>query len=385
MPAKDEGFAITAERGALLPALQLAAKAVPGRSTVPILANVALTTEGEGVRVAGTDMDITVSVSAAATVLRAGRTTAPAGALLHLVGQAENGCQVTLTLEDTRLLVRAGSLSARLPVLPADDWPLQSRPEASATLVLEASALGAALARVAAAISREETRYYLNGVMIENAGPDSGGGVRLVTTDGHRLHALQLACTVEGDLPQVIVPAATVAILRGLEGEELTLQLAPGGIVATCGAVEVLSKTIDGTFPEWQRVVPPAVDDPAFPPVRTLAGTVKRLLFFGDDKSSSVSLRRRDGEIALGASGSNGAAADRLACEGAGAWDVAINGRYFLAALEAAGAETVAMSVTTPTAPVRLDADGGIEAGGATFIVMPMRDIGFPEDLLALD
>lgn len=377
--AEADNFEILAEKSALLPAVQAAAKAaVLTANTIPILGNLRLHARDGTLRVTGTDVELTVTSRAAVEVVTEGATTVPARALVHLATSAAEGAQIRMRLDGSRLAFAAGPLKARLPTLPSYDFPNQKGASDGAVVTVPASSLARVFDRLAAAISREEVRYYLCGVCFEQVAE----GLRLVATDGHRLHALSLDCRIDGDVPRIVLPERTVSLLRRIDAGDVRLSISETGVTVETDKLEVLSKVIDGTFPDWERAVPRSAGAPTPIPVTELAAVAKRLLYF-QEKGSALTLRRRPGSLAVGiASPLLGGAAEAIDCDGDGNWEVGTQGHYLAAALEAMAVDRADLHFFDPLSPLRFDVDGGIDNGGATFVVMPFRGETFPEDIL---
>src|ERR1700727_1850690 len=252
---------LQADRATLLKALAHVQSVVERRNTIPILANVMLAV-GDGKRtLTATDMEIAIVEDVAASTTRNGACTAPAATLYEIVRKLPEGAEVELDHPggDAQLSLRAGRYDTKLVVLPVEDFPSMTAGSLPHKFSLTANTLRGLIDRTKFAISTEETRYYLNGIYLHHA--DSGGTpvLRAVATDGHRL------ARVEEDLPEgaetipgVIIPRKTVNELRKLLDEEsgsVEIGLSDTRIQFKLGTVTLTSKLIDGTFPEYERVI----------------------------------------------------------------------------------------------------------------------------------
>jgi len=274
------------ERAALLSALAAVTKVVEAKNTYPILANVHLSVADGRLTIRGTDLDIeyTTSVPAEGDLPT---TTAPAKMLHDIVRKFPAGAEVTLELDGV-LVVKAGRSRFKLAVLDADSFPTLAQNEYTATFKIDLSAL---FAPVAFAISDEETRYYLNGIYLHNPGSE----LRAVATDGHRL-ARHSAATV-GDLPGVIVPKKTVALIPA---GEVTVSLSQTKIRVEHGDSVLVSKLIEGTFPDYERVTPKNNDKSLVVNRAAMLAAVDRVSTIASDRGGkAVKLDVTDGTLSL--------------------------------------------------------------------------------------
>ena len=249
---------VTIERAALLKALNHVQSVVERRNTIPILSNVLIKAEGDGVRLSATDLDIEVVETSPAEVGQAGATTAPAHMLYDIVRKLPDGAQLEINQgpDENRISIFAGRSRFSLAALPPEDFPDLAAGAMSHEFSLSAEDLKALIDKTRFAISTEETRYYLNGIYL-HAVDDM---LRAVATDGHRLAQVQLPLPDgAAGMPGAIVPRKTVLELAKLaEDSEGTVEIAmsEAKIRFSVGPVVLTSKLIDGTFPDYERVIP---------------------------------------------------------------------------------------------------------------------------------
>ncbi len=253
---------IKADRASLLKALAHVQSVVEKRNTIPILANVKIEAHDTHLRLTATDMEIAVVEEVPATSLADGACTAPAATLYEIVRKLPEGAEVTLEHAggDAQLALRAGRYATSLVVLPTDDFPSMTAGSLPYRFALNAQHLRGLIDRTRFAISTEETRYYLNGIFLHATESDGSKVLRAVATDGHRLARVEEPLPDgAGGMPGVIVPRKTVAELRKLLDEvsgDVEIALSDTRIQFRAGAVTLTSKLIDGTFPEYERVIP---------------------------------------------------------------------------------------------------------------------------------
>lgn len=252
----------TVDRAALIKALSHIQSVVERRNTIPILANLMLSVRDGRLSLTATDMEIAVVEAVAAATDGDGATTAPAVTLYEIVRRLPEGSEVEFEHQggDAPLMVRAGSYTTSLMVLPVEDFPAMTAGELPHHFVLAAKTLRGLIDRTRFAISQEETRYYLNGVYLHAAEIEGTPLLRAVATDGHRLARVEEPLP-EGaaGMPGVIVPRKTVLEVRKLIDEasdDVEVALSETRIQFRVGAVTLTSKLIDGTFPEYERVIP---------------------------------------------------------------------------------------------------------------------------------
>ena len=254
---------ITVERGAFLKALSHVQSVVERRNTIPILSNVMIEAAKGSLKLTATDLDIEIVESLPADVLRNGAATAPAHMLYDIVRKLPEGAQVQaelLTSEGGRLAVSSGSVRFELACLPREDFPQMAAGALPHRFRLAADDLKRLIDKTRFAISTEETRFYLNGIYFHAAKEGKAHTLRAVATDGHRLARYELDLPDgAADMPGVIVPRKTIAELRRLlddaEGA-IDISLSDTKVQFVSDGVELTSKLIDGTFPDYQRVIP---------------------------------------------------------------------------------------------------------------------------------
>lgn len=227
------------------------------RNYAPILAMVHIEASPSGfVTVECTDLDRTGTVTLAATVSSPGAVLVDRTTLADFAKRAEKGRELSLIDQGGRAKLKAGRATASVPTLPAAEWPTMARKVGDNPLALNmaADAFAADLARLSPAICKEETRYYLRGVNFDVC----NGALRLVATDGHRLSLIDRGQAVDcRDMSAIVPDCAIQGIVPMLRGAE-SLSLAIHGLwgEAIAGAKRLAFKLIDGTFPDWRRVVP---------------------------------------------------------------------------------------------------------------------------------
>jgi DNA polymerase III subunit beta len=377
---------LTIERAALLKALGHVQSVVERRNTIPILSNVLLRVDGEAgsgaLALSATDMDLEIIERVVAQIEQSGRTTAPAHTLYDIVRKLPEGAQIEIEASDGRssMVLRCGRSTFTLACLPPEDYPIMASGELGHCFAVTAAQLKTLIDRTRFAISTEETRYYLNGIYLHATKNDEVPVIRAVATDGHRLARVEMVLP-EGaaGMPGIIIPRKTVLELRKLIEEsenEIELALSETKIRFTVGEAMLISKLIDGTFPDYDRVIPTANDKVLEVKCKDFAEAVDRVSTITTEKSRAVKLAitpgSDGGSLAVSAtSPENGTAVEELEVRYLNEpLEIGFNSRYLLdiaAQIEGESAQFVMADSASPTI-VRDRADLS-----ALYVLMPMR------------
>ncbi len=371
---------LKADRASLIKALAHIQSVAEKRNTIPILANALIAVRDGKLSFTATDMEIAVVEEVPAVAHRDGATTAPAITLYDIVRKLPDGAEVELdfTGGDAQLALRAGRFATSLVTLPTDDFPSMTAGQLPHRFHLTALALRGLIDRTRFAISTEETRYYLNGIFLHAAEGEDGRVLRAVATDGHRLARVEEPLPEgAGSMPGVIVPRKTVAELRKLLDEaqgDVECALSDTRIQFTVGNVTLTSKLIDGTFPEYERVIPRDNEKILRVGKKDFAEAVARVAAISSERSRPVKMSlARDLLVLSAASPEQGTASEEL--EGdrvkyeAGPLEIGFQARYLNDITDQIGGE-VEFLFSDGAAPtvVRDAADSS-----ALYVLMPMR------------
>ncbi len=369
---------LTIERAALLKTLAHVQSVVERRNTIPILSNVLIDAGDGELALTATDMDLTIVETVAAEVATAGATTAPAHTLYDIVRKLPEGAQVEIgsSGDGAQLTVKAGRSVFTLATLPKEDFPTMGEVDLPHDFRLAGRDLRNLIDRTRFAISTEETRYYLNGIYVHAAESEGVACLRAVATDGHRLARFEMPLP-EGasGVPGVIIPRKAVAELRKLidETEEpVSVSLSDTKVRFAFGPTVLTSKLIDGTFPDYERVIPSGNDKVIEVDCRAFAQAVDRVSTISSEKSRAVKLVIENGGITLSASSpENGTATEEIEISyGGPGLEIGFNSRYLLdiaQQIEGEAAEITLADAASPTI-VRDRADPS-----ALYVLMPMR------------
>lgn len=370
---------LTIERSALLKALNHVQSVVERRNTIPILSNVLVAAQGDSLRLTATDLDIEISESAPAEVERAGSTTAPANYLYDFVRKLPDGSAVKLDVsgDDPRLFLSAGKSRLHLPILPAGDFPAMPSDGFETRFEIEPTELGRLIDKTRFAISTEETRYYLNGIFFHAVA--NGAGVpmlRAVATDGHRLALADFAAPKGAQgMPGVIVPRKTINELKRLlddAADMVEIAVSPQKIRFALGDAVLTSKLIDGSFPEYARVIPKGNAKKLKVDNKTFSEAVDRVATVSAERSRSVRLALEKDKVTLTVNNPDaGVATEDLPADyGDDSMEIGFNARYLLDVSQQIEGGEALFELADSGSPtlVRDEADEN-----ALYVLMPLR------------
>jgi DNA polymerase III subunit beta len=348
---------VTVQRTVLSALLSAVTKVVENRTTYPILANVLLTFNDGTLTARGTDLDIEITSKCEATGEN-GTTTVPARALGDIVKKV-SGEEVTLELDGDALTVKSGRSRFKLTVMGADGFPDMSTGEFGPALDIDLAGL---FAPVKFAISTEETRYYLNGIFLHT----SGDRLRAVATDGHRL-AAQFGPEHQMSAP-VIVPRKTVGIIpQGV----VSVSFSDTKMRIVAGDIVVVSKLIEGNFPDYERVIPKENDKLLSADRAALIGAVERVGIMSSDRGGkAVKLDLASGSVTLSVRGEGGEATEETAADyESEPMTIGFNADYLAGMLRVVTGERVSVAVRDSGGPSLITGD----SDDWLAVLMPMR------------
>ena len=366
------------ERSNLLKSLNHVHRVVERRNTIPILSNVLLVADGASLEMKATDLDLEITEATPAKVEQGGATTVPAHLLYDIVRKLSDGAEVMLKTDEdgNAMTVISGRSSFRLQCLPQSDFPELSAGSFSHIFRLDSTALKGLIEKTQFAISTEETRYYLNGIFLHTH--EAGGKLKLrsVATDGHRLARAEIEAPAGSEgMPGIIIPRKTVSELQKLVDDPdvaVTTELSDTKIRFTIGSVVLTSKLIDGTFPDYQRVIPTGNDKKLVIDRQTFAAAGDRVSTISSERGRAVKLSIAEGQVTLAVNNpDSGSATEELAADySADPIEIGFNARYLLdvaAQLTGSEARFMLADAGSPT----LIHDTSDE--NTLYVLMPMR------------
>lgn len=364
----------TLTSGDLAKAIGLIKGVIEQRTTIPIIGHVLLDTAGGKLTITGTNMDMEASIVEPAEIIAHGRTTVPGHVLFGLAKSLPKTKLATLKIEDHRAILTCGKSRYDLGTLAADDFPIMAAVDGGATITLPASDLRAGLSATRSNASDEETRFYLAGVHVTT----ENGKLAFVATNGHQLSQFVTDVDQDDDLPpNIIIPSSAVqnilAVIEGSDGE-VTMKITGRRIEVTCGSVRLVSKLIEGTYPDYRRVIPRYNSEPNFTAsAAEVSEAVNRLatIVMGNDKiNPAVKITTNGSAIDVSLRGQNTGSETIDAVIGAKT-EFGANVKY-LTAMIGLWPNGSTLKVTAPDAgsPILIMSD---DLPNQTQVLMPMR------------
>lgn len=369
---------VTLERNHLLKSLGHVHRVVERRNTYPILANVLLKAQDGKLDLRATDLDIEVTESVPAMIGQPGTTTVPAHTLYEIVRKLSDGAEVRLETEGgEQLLVTSGRSRFHLACLSPDSFPDLKSGVFTHQFSLPASQFRELIERTQFAISNEETRYYLNGIYLHTLEVNGVPVLRAVATDGHRMARAETDAPAGSQgMPGIIVPKKTVSevqkLLDGGEGD-VTVEVSETKIRFTLGSVVLLSKLIEGTFPDYDRVTPKNNDKEMLVDKASFATAVDRVSTIASDRGGkAVKLAMRAGLLELSVTNpDHGTASEEISVEfETDTFEIGFNSRYLLDIIAQIRTETAVFLFNDAGSPTLVKDMGEAKA---LYVLMPMR------------
>jgi DNA polymerase-3 subunit beta len=374
----DRAMKLSIERASLLKAVAQAQSVVERRNTIPILANVLIEAAGDEATFRATDLDIEVVDKATAVVERAGSTTVSAVTLNEIVRKLPDGALVTLSEDSAsgRLTIQAGRSNFSLATLPKEDFPVMASSDYATNFSCAAPVLRRLFDKSKFAISTEETRYYLNGVYMHVSESDGSKVLRCVATDGHRLARIDAGLPEGADnMDGVIVPRKTVGELRKLLDDDemmIAVSVSETKIRFATPNITLTSKVIDGTFPDYTRVIPQNNTRRMEVDAAEFARAVDRVATVSSERSRAVKLQLDEDRLILSVNApDSGAAEEELSVAyGDERLEIGFNAKYLLEIASQVDRENAVFMFNSSGDPILMREGNDTSA---IYVVMPMR------------
>ncbi|MEE2699332.1 MAG: DNA polymerase III subunit beta [Pseudomonadota bacterium] len=368
---------LTIERASFLKSLGHVQSVVERRNTIPILSNLKLDAIDGKVALNATDMDLDIVESVACNITEQGTTTAPAHTLYDIVRKLPEGAQVALEVDtEGKMILSSGRSRFTLSCLPEEEFPVLSGGDLAHEFSITVSEAKALIDKTRFAISTEETRYYLNGIFFHIAESGDVKVLRSVATDGHRLASMEVPMPkgAEG-MPSVIIPRKAVAELRKLVDEsnaDITIGISDSKIRFSFDDTILTSKLIDGTFPDYQRVIPEGNEKQLDVPTKVFSDAVDRVSAISSEKSRAVKLNLSSGSLILSASSpEDGNATEELEVSYQGeSMEIGFNSGYLLDIVRQIESNNSRLMLADAASPTIISEEN---EAGALYVLMPMR------------
>lgn len=369
----------TIDRADLLRSLNHVHSVVERRNTIPILANVLLRAEKDSLSLTTTDMDLEIIETVAAKSSAPGTTTVPANTLYDIVRKLGDDASIEISSAsgDTTLLVKSGRSTFRLGCLSTEDFPkMGSSEKFSYNFSIPAADLRTLIDRTRFAISNEETRYYLNGIYLHAAESEGVSVLRAVATDGHRLARFEMPLPDGAkDMPGVIIPRKAINEIRKLideAGDAIGISLSENKLKFSFDHIVLTTKLIDGTFPDYDRVIPKNNDKMLEVNPGIFSSAVDRVSTISNEKSRAVKLTLGGKTMTLSASSpDSGSASEEIEIRfNSGPMEIGFNSAYLMDVAKQIQGEGCRMFLSDPASPTIIQ---DVSDTSSLYVLMPMR------------
>jgi len=365
---------VQAQRDELLKPLHAVSGIVEKRHTLPILSNVLLERTSDTLRLLATDLEIQVSTSIDCSNSGTDNylVTTSARKLLDILRSLPEKAEVTLEAQNNRMQVRSGKSRFNLQTLPAEDFPkLTQSTTKTATIKVPQKQLRSLLLQVQYAMAQQDIRYYLNGMLLVI----DGNQLRAVATDGHRLAYASILLVENADSQEVILPRKTIQELVKLLDDiddEVAIELSATQVSFRLGALELITKVVDGKFPDFNRVIPTNYKKSFQISRDTLQHALQRVAILSNEKFRGVRWTLTEGQLRIACTNTEQEEAfEELEVGYKGeALDIGFNVTYLLDVLANLNSEKVNCSFGDANSSVLITIAENIEF---RYVVMPMR------------
>ncbi|KPJ91058.1 MAG: hypothetical protein AMS18_09405 [Gemmatimonas sp. SG8_17] len=350
--------------------LSAVAATIPTRTTLPVLSNILVETVPDGLRVRGTDLDISVSVQTPAEVEREGAITVPAKKIADIARELPDA-PVALSSDGGRVSLVCGKSKFRLNSLPSDEYPSFPEVPFGKGWSLRGGELQRLSAHTSFAVSSEETRPVLNGVLWQLR----GGEMLMVATNGHRLAKMAVKVDAAGGEDDLIVPPKALQQVEKLfdADDELQIARSESHLGFRTERTEVYTRLIEGPYPNYEQVLPQDADKDCVADRAELTAAIRRMAIIASDQTHRVRLSFTPEKLALGVQTPDlGEAEDELSVQYTGTpLDIGFNAQYLLEVLRYIDTDEVKVSLSAPERPAMFKPVGA--GDDYTCLVMPLR------------
>lgn len=361
----------------LLKAISSVNGAVEKKNTIPVLQNIKIEAKDDIIELVATDMDILVKSSFTCDMKNSGTTTVPAQMFFDIVRKIPDDAKILISQETPiSLKIQSGKSKYNLPCIEASEFPNLSEGELGEEIEIEANKLAKMIDKTRFAISNDETRYYLNGLYLQAMHRESDSGsnfeLRTVATDGHRMALSFLPVTLKTPFG-VILPKKSVAEIRKIIDDNKTIKIAVSRvkIKVIAGSTTIVSKLIDGEFPDYDKVLPKNNEQIAVINKKTFFDSVDRVSTVANDKHRSLKLIISNGKMTLQVNTNDGSFAyEELDINYSGDnIETGFNSRYLLDIIGQIENEELIMRFRDGNSPALIEA----KDMNSVFVIMPVR------------
>jgi len=368
---------ISIEKNNIFKSLSHVQSIVEKKNTIPILSNILLEAKSSSLILTATDMDISITEKISCTVIDEGAVTVPAHTLYDIIRKIPDENEIEFIANDgKKFSIRSGNSKFSLSCLPKEDFPIIDIDKLSNEFLIESKVFLKLLDKTKFAISNEETRYFLNGIYLHKKNINDKDSLSLVATDGHRLAKIDQDFP-KGliDIPGVIIPKKTINELCKLlsdSNDEVTINLDPNKIIFYIGSTVLISKLIDGNFPEYERVIPKNNDNIVTLDKNMFSEAVDRVSTITSERSRAIKLRVLKNLINMTSTDlENGSASEDIVSEYQGEEiEIGFNSKYILEMINHLEDEKILLKFSDSMSPVIASESS---SNNTVYVLMPMR------------
>ncbi len=368
---------IRVERETFLKGLSKVLGVVERKSTMPILSNTLIEASADEIRLTGTDLDVGTVTSYPADVVKPGKVAVDARKLHDIVKEIAEGRVALKRLDNHWLEVSAGKARFKITGLSPDEFPNLPDVSGAKLASVPSKILAEMLDKTSFCVSTDETRYNMSGVFVEKASEEKKSGLRMVSTDTHRLAKIEKTLDKAPELPAgVILPRKGVAEIRKLAEEAgdagVEIGFSAGNAVARSGKTTLVMRLIEGQFPPYASVLPKGNNKVLALDRNRFAASLRRISVLSTDRIKGVKLEMSKNGLVLSASNPDfGEAREEVEADFNGTpLEIGFNAKYLLDALTAIGEEVVELALADDSSPGVLRGKGNADY---LYVIMPMR------------
>lgn len=360
---------LTVSKDNLATVLRKVLSAVNTKTTIPVLNNVLLQADEEGLTVAATDLEVYLRSTVEANVSEPGATTLPAKKLGQLVAALPDGSVTFETSENEQTAISCGNAFFRILGLAADEFPSEDIHDNGVALTMPASDFRKTLSKIYYAASTDETRHVLNGVLLSIR----SGILTSVATDGRRLALIErpLEHDAPNDCDVILPPKVVNELVRILDGDaDLAITLSESRATFHLGRTLVISKLVEGSYPNYRQVIPNSFSASAVIPRDEFAAALNRVAMVVSESSASINVNMDKAKLTLSATSPEVGEAEEP-CEASydgDPVDISFNPHFLMDPLRHLEADQVVLQFNDQFSPVSVSGDEGF-----LYVIMPMR------------
>ena len=347
------------------------------KNTLPILSNILIEAEQNSLTLSSTDMDISIKETINCNIVEPGSTTLNAQIMFDIIKKLPDTSEVEFISNNSKILtIRSNVSKFSLSCLPKDDFPIIETNTTGKRLLVKSQTIFNLISKTKFAISNEETRYFLNGIYFNVSSKDKSSTLTFVGTDGHRLATSSSSTNqFSSDIQGVIIPKKTINELSKLLSEnsnDIEIDISSNKIIFYIDNLILISKLIDGNFPDYTRVIPNNNNNHLKVNRSHLLSAVDRVSTIANEKSPSIKFKLFKNLVNLSTiNNENSTATEDIETNYDGdEIEIGFNSRYIMDILDCLEGEEIKISFNDNSTPIIVQEKSGSET---IYVLMPMR------------